>query len=133
MKKPIKNGKEVFAVLSMATVMSISMSVKADAASTESKKDLAAESAYTATIINDVATSGYTSGIETSPEIKMTDIIDLRMGLDQVEPPLSNFGAETDELELGKERIPFAQQATNELNYAEDEKNVGTYKETQLE
>lgn len=33
MKNPIKNGKEVFAVLSMATVMSISMSVKVDAAS----------------------------------------------------------------------------------------------------
>ena len=33
MKSPIKNGKEVFAVLSMATVMSISMSVKVDAAS----------------------------------------------------------------------------------------------------
>ena len=32
MKNPIKNGKEVFAVLSMATVMSISMSVKVDAA-----------------------------------------------------------------------------------------------------
>ena len=33
MKNPIKNGKEVFAVLSMATVISISMSVKVDAAS----------------------------------------------------------------------------------------------------
>ena len=33
MKNPIKNGKEVFAVLSMATVMSISMSVKVDASS----------------------------------------------------------------------------------------------------
>ena len=33
MRNPIKNGKEVFAVLSMATVMSISMSVKVDAAS----------------------------------------------------------------------------------------------------
>ena len=30
---PIKNGKQVFAVLSMATVMSISMSVKVNAAS----------------------------------------------------------------------------------------------------
>lgn len=33
MKNPIKNGKQVFAVLSMATVMSISMSVKVNAAS----------------------------------------------------------------------------------------------------
>lgn len=58
MKKPIKNGKEVFAVLSMATVMSLSMSVKTDAAS-ESKIDLAAENAYTATIFNDIRTSRY--------------------------------------------------------------------------
>ena len=47
MKKPIKNGKEVFAVLSMATVMSISMSVKVDAAS---EIDAAAESAATAVV-----------------------------------------------------------------------------------
>lgn len=40
MKNPIKNGKEVFAVLSMATVMSISMSVKVDAAS---ESEVAAE------------------------------------------------------------------------------------------
>ncbi|WP_246829185.1 G5 domain-containing protein, partial [Peptoniphilus sp. HMSC075B08] len=47
MKNPIKNGKEVFAVLSMATVMSISMSVKVDAASSEieSKTDIVAASA----------------------------------------------------------------------------------------
>ena len=117
MKKPIKNGKEVFAVLSMATVMSISMSVKADAASTESKKDLAVESAYTATIINDVATSGYTSGIEASQEINAMDFIGLG-------------------LEFGDEIVPTAQQAPQEAtdpNYAEDEKNVGFYKETQLE
>lgn len=44
---PIKNGKEVFAVLSMATVMSISMSVKVDAAS---EIDAAAESAATAVV-----------------------------------------------------------------------------------
>ena len=54
MKNPVKNGKEVFAVLSMATVMSISMSVKVDAASeTESKIDSAAESAAHA-VVNDV-------------------------------------------------------------------------------
>ena len=46
MKNPIKNGKEVFAVLSMATVMSISMSVKTHAAS---DFDLAAETAAIAT------------------------------------------------------------------------------------
>lgn len=46
MKKTIKNGKEVFAVLSMATVMSISMSVKTHAAS---DFDLAAETAAIAT------------------------------------------------------------------------------------
>ena len=47
MKNPVKNGKEVFAVLSMATVMSISMSVKVDAASSEieSKTDIVAASA----------------------------------------------------------------------------------------
>ena len=117
MKKPIKNGKEVFAVLSMATVMSISMSVKADAASTESKKDLAVESAYTATIINDVATSGYTSGIEGSQEINAMDFIGLG-------------------LEFGDEIVPTALKAaekSTDPNYAEDEKNVGFYKETQLE
>ena len=54
MKKPIKNGKEVFAVLSMATVMSISMSVKVNAAS---DIDAAAKSAYTATINDDIKTS----------------------------------------------------------------------------
>ena len=47
MKNPIKNGKEVFAVLSMATVMSISMSVKVNAAS---EIDAAAESAATAVV-----------------------------------------------------------------------------------
>ena len=53
MKKPIKNGKEVFAVLSMATVMSISMSVKVDAASgAESKIDTAAASAAHAVVEN---------------------------------------------------------------------------------
>ena len=46
MKKTIKNGKEVFAVLSMAAVMSISMSVKTHAAS---DLDLAAEIAAIAT------------------------------------------------------------------------------------
>ncbi|MDU6792074.1 MAG: adhesin domain containing protein, partial [Anaerococcus sp.] len=54
MKNPIKNGKEVFAVLSMATVMSISMSVKVNAAS---DIDAAAKSAYTATINDDIKTS----------------------------------------------------------------------------
>lgn len=49
MKKPIKNGKEVFAVLSMATVMSISMSVKVDAAS---DVELAAKSAAHAVVEN---------------------------------------------------------------------------------
>ena len=44
---PIKNGKQVFAVLSMATVMSISMSVKVNAAS---EIDAAAESAATAVV-----------------------------------------------------------------------------------
>ena len=118
MKNPIKNGKEVFAVLSVATIMSLSMSVKTDAAS-ESKKDLAAESAYTATIINDVATSGYTSRIEGSPEINAMNFIGLG-----------------NELELGDEIIPAALRAPQEAtdpNYAEDEKNVGFYKETQLE
>ena len=53
MKNPIKNGKEVFAVLSMATVMSISMSVKVDAASgAESKIDTAAASAAHAVVEN---------------------------------------------------------------------------------
>ena len=47
MKNPIKNGKDVFAVLSMATVMSISMSVKVNA---ESEIDAAAESAATAVV-----------------------------------------------------------------------------------
>lgn len=47
MKNPIKNGKDVFAVLSMATVMSISMSVKVNAAS---EIDAAAESAATAVV-----------------------------------------------------------------------------------
>lgn len=49
MKNPIKNGKEVFAVLSMATVMSISMSVKVDAAS---DVELAAENAAHAVVEN---------------------------------------------------------------------------------
>lgn len=43
----------------------------------------------------------------------------------------SNLG-----LEIGKELLATAQMAgetTTEPNYAEDEKNVGTYKETQLE
>ena len=58
MKNPIKNGKEVFAVLSMATVMSISMSVKVDAASESgSKIDSAVDSAYTATMSDDIKTS----------------------------------------------------------------------------
>ncbi|MFR8745093.1 MAG: G5 domain-containing protein, partial [Peptoniphilus sp.] len=53
MKNPIKNGKEVFAVLSMATVMSISMSVKVNAASgAESKIDTAAASAAHAVVEN---------------------------------------------------------------------------------
>ena len=53
MKNPIKNGREVFAVLSMATVMSISMSVKVDAASgAESKIDTAAASAAHAVVEN---------------------------------------------------------------------------------
>lgn len=47
MKNPIKNGKDVFAVLSMATVMSISMSVKVNAAS---EIDAVAESAATAVV-----------------------------------------------------------------------------------
>ena len=47
MKNPIKNGKDVFAVLSMATVMSRSMSVKVNAAS---EIDAAAESAATAVV-----------------------------------------------------------------------------------
>lgn len=49
MKNPIKNGKEVFAVLSMATVMSISMSVKVDAAS---DIEVAAENAAHAVVEN---------------------------------------------------------------------------------
>lgn len=54
MKNPIKNGKEVFAVLSMATVMSISMSVKVDAAS---DTEIAAESAAKTTIESTVQES----------------------------------------------------------------------------
>ena len=122
MKNPIKNGKEVFAVLSVATVMSLSMSVKADAAS-ESKKDLAAENAYTQTIINDVATSDYASLTEGSQEIKATDFIGLG-------------------LEFGDEIVPAALRAPQEStdpNYAEDEKNIKDfngserYRSTQLE
>lgn len=44
---PIKNGKQVFAVLSMATVMSISMSVKVNAAS---EIDAAAHTAANAVV-----------------------------------------------------------------------------------
>ena len=71
MKKTIKNGKEVFAVLSMATVMSISMSVKVDAASeSESILDSAAESAYTATVSDDITRSGDTDVTESIIEDK---------------------------------------------------------------
>ena len=121
MKKPIKNGKEVFAVLSMATVMSLSMSVKTDAAS-ESKIDLAAENAYTATIFNDIRTSRYAALAEGTQELKATDLIGLGNGL-----------------ELGDEIIPAALQASNEPNYAEDETKIKNfsgaerYRSTQLE
>ncbi|WP_074017828.1 G5 domain-containing protein [Peptoniphilus phoceensis] len=118
MKNPIKNGKEVFAVLSVATIMSLSMSVKADAAS-ESKKDLAAENAYTQTIINDIRTRRYTALAESSQELKATDFIGLG-----------------NELELGDEIIPTALRAPQEAtdpNYLKDEQNVGFYKDTQLE
>ena len=119
MKKPIKNGKEVFAVLSVATVMSLSMSVKTHAASSESKIDLAAENAYTETIIDDITRRGYADFAEASQELKATDFIGLG-----------------GELEFGDEIIPAAQKAPQEptdSNYANDEKNVGIYKETQLE
>ena len=119
MKKPIKNGKEVFAVLSMATVMSISVAVKADAASTESNIDSAAENAYTETIIDDITRRGYADFAEASQELKATDFIGLG-----------------GELEFGDEIIPAALRAPQEPtdpNYAKDEENVGTYKETQLE
>lgn len=118
MKNPIKNGKEVFAVLSVATIMSLSMSVKTDAAS-ESKKDLAAESAYTQTIINDIRTRRYAALAEASQELKATDFIGLG-----------------NELELGDEIIPAALRApekSNDPNYLKDEQNVGFYKDTQLE
>ncbi len=109
MKNPIKNGKEVFAVLSVATVMSLSISVKTDAAS-ESKIDLAAENAYTATIINDLTTSGYAALTEGTQELNATDFIGLGNGL-----------------ELGDEIIPEALQASNEPNYAEDEAKIKNF------
>ena len=69
MKNPIKNGKEVFAVLSMATVMSISMSVKVDAASElDSAADAAAKSTIERTYkeSNETSTESATYNVEAS-------------------------------------------------------------------
>lgn len=71
MKNPIKNGKEVFAVLSMATVMSISMSVKVDAASElDSVAERSAKAAVERTVkeSNETSTESPTSKEEVSSD-----------------------------------------------------------------
>ena len=113
MKKTIKNGKEIFAVLSMATVMSISVAVKADAASTESNIDSAAENAYTETIIEDITRRGYADFAEASQELKATDFIGLGTEL--------GFGDE-----IMPTALPAAPKSTD-LNYSMDEKKIQDY------
>ena len=104
MKKPIKNGKEVFAVLSMATVMSISMSVKTHAAS---DLDLAAETAAIATRQAD--DNKKTLLLNNGEEANLEDyLLELSGGYQP-------------------ENLRVMAAASNEPNYSTDEKKINDY------
>lgn len=154
MKNPIKNGKEVFAVLSMATVMSISMSVKVDAAS-ESTLDSVADSAYTATMSDDKKSSGDTGVSESTVEDKaqtaslleadepaddpLVESVQGSTGKEkketvlvgedksQAKPLAEDAGAEVEELEVREGNTPPAQGAGETSD--QEAENSGTQKE----
>ena len=104
MKKTIKNGKEVFAVLSMAAVMSISMSVKTHAAS---DLDLAAETAAIAT--RQAGDNNETLFLNSGEEANLEDYLFELSG-----------GYQPETL-----RVMAA--ASNEPNYSTDEKEIQDY------
>ena len=166
MKNPIKNGKEVFAVLSMATVMSISMSVKVDAAS---GIEQAAENAAHAVVENvdnapsankieeTIAAKEDTASLEdTKKEALVEEATDTgspevagEASEAKVEETslLSDEEVKNAELEMSEEKHPAGVEAgedsdegkdtpdqkSGDFNYADDEKNVGNYRDTQLE
>nr|WP_311565890.1 G5 domain-containing protein [Peptoniphilus grossensis] len=128
MKKPIKNGKEVFAVLSMATVVSLSMSVKVDAAS---DIEAAAESAYTATINDDITTSAdanLTEATSVSKNQEDTSQVDKDVVEDKsAEDPVEK----TDDVEArtrgeAKKEIALTEEDKKETAFVEENKSQST-------
>ncbi|WP_262347724.1 G5 domain-containing protein [Peptoniphilus harei] len=157
MKKPIKNGKEVFAVLSMATVMSISMSVKVDAAS---DVEVAAESAAQA-VVNDVDKAPSENKLEetiaakedaasleddkkeafiedtNTADLGSSDSDELEFSDEKKNEAVSSTEGQDpqeDKLEVGGEKTPQAQGAgetstkeEKDPNYSDDEKQIQDY------
>ncbi|WP_295148452.1 adhesin domain containing protein [uncultured Peptoniphilus sp.] len=123
MKNPIKNGKEVFAVLSMATVMSISMSVKVDAASElDSVAEKSAKAAVEITVkeSNEASTESPTSKEEVSStqdtkedkkdteatEQGSSDVTEAASRTKDEKTTFSKYGEEKEStLELGEENV----------------------------
>ena len=157
MKNPIKNGKEVFAVLSMATVMSISMSVKVDAAS---DVEVAAENAAHAVessmdkapskdkVEETIAAKEDTASLEddkkeafiedtNTADLGSSDSDELEFSDEKKNEAVSSTEGQDpqeDKLEVGGERTPQAQGAgetstkeEKDPNYSDDEKQIQDY------
>lgn len=136
MKNPIKNGKEVFAVLSMATVMSISMSVKVDAASNsainEDTKDVVMAAAQ-----NMDRSSTTNDGVDNSGSKEATAKLEDNKAIDSGSPEVAGEASEAKAddasgLEISEEKEAGAVrsaegEATTEQNYTEEEKNIKDY------
>ncbi|KXA31892.1 G5 domain protein [Peptoniphilus harei] len=136
MKNPIKNGKEVFAVLSMATVMSISMSVKVDAASNsainEDTKDVVMAAAQ-----NMDRSSTTNDGVDNSRSKEATAKLEDNKAIDSGSPEVAGEASEAKAddasgLEISEEKEAGAVrsaegEATTEQNYTEEEKNIKDY------
>lgn len=140
MKNPIKNGKEVFAVLSMATVMSISMSVKVDAASNsainEDTKDVVMAAAQnmdrSSTTNDDVDNSGSkeaTAKREDNKEALAEDTKAIDPGSNEVTGEASEAKAEEPALEVPEGnkvesvrsvKAQYSQSETDKLQVSEE-------------